>query len=79
MSDDVVLPKFETGKYLHAKTGHFYEVIGIALHTETNEPLIVYRPLEDSAYALYTRPYDMFVQLIEIDGEHVARFQKVDD
>jgi hypothetical protein len=79
MKDQVDLPDMPLGTYLHTKSGHHYEVIGVALQTETNEALVVYRPLWDSKYALFARPYDMFMQTIEIDGLQVPRFEKISD
>lgn len=73
-------PKLEKGKYLHHKSGKFYEVIDIALHTETGESLVVYRPLYDhSKYEMFARPYTMFIQEVEIDGRRFPRFEKVPD
>lgn len=47
------------GKYQHYK-GQFYEVIGVARHSETLEELVVYRALYDSEEfgknALWVRP-----------------------
>ena len=77
--DEVDLPSIEKGKYLHMKSGHFYEVLGVSLQTETNEALVVYRPLWNAKYELFTRPYDMFIGTIEIEGEWKPRFQKVED
>lgn len=77
--DEVDLPTIEKGKYLHTKSGHFYEVLGVSLQTETNEALIVYRPLWDAEYELFTRPYDMFMGIAEINGKIQPRFQKVED
>jgi len=74
--DEVDLPTIEKGKYLHTKSGHFYEVLGVSLQTETNEALVVYRPLWDAKYELFTRPYDMFIGMVEINGENKPRFQK---
>ena len=74
--DEVDLPTIEKGKYLHTKSGHFYEVLGVSLQTETNEALVVYRPLWDAKYELFTRPYDMFIGMVEIDDELKPRFQK---
>jgi predicted house-cleaning noncanonical NTP pyrophosphatase (MazG superfamily) len=75
--DEVDLPTIEKGKYLHTKSGHFYEVLGVSLQTETNEALVVYRPLWNAKYELFTRPYDMFIEMIEIEGEWKPRFEKV--
>jgi hypothetical protein len=38
------LPDTALGAYRHYK-GREYEVIGVARHSETHEPLVVYRPL----------------------------------
>ena len=66
------------GKYQHYK-GEFYEVIGIAKHSETLEELIVYRALYDSEEfgenALWVRPKQMFLENVTIDGKEVPRFK----
>lgn len=69
----------EKGTYRHTKKGLLYEVIGVALHTETGEQLVTYRPLYDNRYELFARPYDMFVEQVEINGEMQPRFEKIDD
>ena len=69
----------EKGKYVHTKSGKFYEVIGVALQTETNEQLVVYRPLYQGKYELFARPYSMFVETVIIDGQEVLRFERVDE
>lgn len=76
LKDEVELPTIEKGKYLHTKSGHFYEVLGVSLQTETNEALVVYRSLWSAKYELFTRPYDMFIEMVEINGENKPRFQK---
>lgn len=76
---DPVLPAIQQGTYIHVKSGKYYEVIDVALHTETNEPLVVYRPLYDSRYAVFVRPYDMFIERVMIDGQTKRRFEKVED
>jgi len=73
------LPELEKGTYRHNKTGHLYEVIGVALHTETDEPLVVYRPLYESEYEFFVRPYAMFVENVEINGLMVPRFELIDE
>ena len=49
----------EANKYL-------YEIVGVAVHSETREPMMVYRALYDDK-GMYVRPLDMF--LSEVDRE----------
>jgi hypothetical protein len=60
------------GRYRHFK-GREYEVIGVALHSESAEELVVYRPLYGS-YRLMVRPAAMFQEVIERDGIRTPRF-----
>ena len=70
-------PHIEKGIYRHNKKGHLYEVLGVALQTETNEALVIYRPLYENEYELFARPYTVFIELVEIDGKQVPRFEKI--
>lgn len=45
---------------------YLYEIIGVAVHSETREPMMVYRPLYDDG-GMYVRPLEMF--LSEVDHE----------
>lgn len=74
--DTTEIPFIEPGIYLHYKNLK-YEVVGVVLHSETLEPLVVYKPLYETRASLWVRPYDMFVGYVEIDGKQVKRFQKV--
>lgn len=77
MSDAALpaLPPTRLGRYRHYKGGE-YEVIGIARHSETLEPLVVYRPLyNDSGW--WVRPYAMFFEQVVIDGISRPRFEAV--
>jgi predicted house-cleaning noncanonical NTP pyrophosphatase (MazG superfamily) len=76
---DPELPSLEKGTYRHGKSGHLYEVVGVTFHTETNEPLVIYRPLYESTYELFARPYEMFVQTVEISDKTMPRFEKIND
>lgn len=67
------------GIYRHNKTDKLYEVLGVALQTESNEPLVVYRPLWESEYQFFARPYTMFTEEVNINGQRLPRFEKVDD
>jgi hypothetical protein len=68
------------GKYQHFK-GKFYEVIGVARHSETGEELIVYKALyEDEKFgknALWARPKKMFFETVVVNGKEVPRFKYI--
>ncbi|MCV2358043.1 DUF1653 domain-containing protein [Paucibacter sp. TC2R-5] len=74
-SDLTPLPDTPLGHYRHYKGGH-YEVIGAARHSETLEPLVVYRPLYN-ATGLWVRPHEMFFGTLLIDGQMVQRFTAI--
>ncbi|WP_201258019.1 DUF1653 domain-containing protein [Syntrophotalea acetylenivorans] len=63
------------GRYRHFK-GLEYEVLGVARHSETEEELVVYRPLYGEG-DLWVRPLHMFVETVEIDGKTVSRFKYI--
>jgi hypothetical protein len=70
----------KTGLYEHYK-GNKYQVIDVATHSETEEKLVVYRPMYGDM-ALWVRPLAMFVESVEIDGKATPRFkflQNIDD
>jgi hypothetical protein len=60
------------GVYKHYK-GQNYLVIGLAHHSETREPLVVYRCLYGD-YSLWVRPETMFTETVIIDGKEIPRF-----
>ena len=60
------------GIYRHYK-GPLYEVIGVAHHSETEEPLVAYRALYGD-YGLWVRPLSMFMETVEVQGEPLPRF-----
>jgi hypothetical protein len=61
------------GRYRHFKGGE-YEVLGVARHSETDEALVVYRPLY-GAGGLWVRPLANFRETVTTDGRDVPRFQ----
>ena len=69
------LPATPLGRYRHYKGGE-YEVIGVARHSETNEPMVVYRPLYN-ATGWWVRPHAMFFESVAIDGSLRLRFEPV--
>ena len=78
MTDDALpaLPDTPLGRYRHYKGGE-YEVIGVARHSETNEPLVVYRPLWNAS-GWWARPHAMFFETIVVDGTERPRFTRMD-
>ncbi len=60
------------GRYRHFKGGE-YEVVGVARHSETEERLVVYRPLYGDG-GLWVRSVAMFLETVEHDGRTVPRF-----
>jgi len=76
MNDQDLPPMIETpiGLYRHYKGG-LYEVIGSARHSETLEPMTVYRALYGE-HGLWVRPAAMFSEQVTIEGVLQARFQK---
>lgn len=69
------LPKTPPGRYRHYKGGE-YEIVGVARHSETLEPLVVYRPLYNAS-GLWVRPHAMFFEQVVIDGRPQARFERI--
>lgn len=51
-------------------------MIGVARHSETLEPLVLYRPLHNQT-GLWVRPYDMFFEQVEADGQLQPRFAPI--
>ena len=60
------------GIYRHFK-GNYYELIGTAKHSETLEPLVVYRALYGEG-GLWVRPAAMWDEQVERDGYRGPRF-----
>ena len=63
------------GRYRHYK-GREYLVLGVARHSETEEPLVVYRP-DYGDRGLWVRPLAMFQETVVVHGEERPRFQYV--
>ena len=63
------------GRYRHYK-GREYRVLGLARHSETLEPLVVYEALYGER-GLWVRPAAMFVETVEHNGRRVPRFASV--
>lgn len=63
----------QPGIYQHYK-GPKYQVIGVAKHSESEEPHVVYRCLYGE-FDLWIRPLAMFAEQVTVNGEQVPRFR----
>jgi hypothetical protein len=63
------------GRYRHYK-GMEYEVIDTVRHSETLEPMTLYRALYGER-GLWVRPAAMFNETVLINGQNCPRFQKI--
>jgi hypothetical protein len=64
--------ELKPGKYRHFK-GKEYRVLGIASHSETLEPMVVYQALYGEG-GLWVRPASMWDETVDRDDYHGPRF-----
>ena len=75
----------QTGVYEHYKSTpedrRYYQVLCAAKHTETDEILVVYVPMYESAeksdVQFFVRPLAMFNETVEYEGETIPRFRYI--
>ncbi len=86
----IISINIQTGFYYHFKhnpdmsvNNYAYEVIGLAKHTETEEFSVIYRPLYKNDWigeaSLFSRPIDMFTDMVEKTEYTGPRFRPVED
>lgn len=77
MTDHDLPPLITTppGLYRHYK-GNLYEVVGTVRHSETLEPMTLYRALYGE-HGLWVRPAAMFNGTVDVGGRVQARFAPV--
>ena len=69
--------EIKPGKYRHFK-GNYYEVIGTAFHSETMEPMVVYRALYGQQ-GLWVRPAAMWSEIVDKPDYHGPRFRYMEE
>ena len=75
MTYEEAIDQIKTGRYRHFK-GNEYEVIYIARHSETMEPMVVYRAIYGD-HGVWVRPADMWNETVERDGRTYKRFERI--
>lgn len=70
-------PEIRPGRYRHFK-GSEYEVLYLATHSETLEPMVVYRALY-GARGIWVRPAAMWNETVVRGGEEFKRFTYLGD
>jgi hypothetical protein len=63
------------GRYRHYK-GNLYDVIDTVRHSETLEPMTLYRALYGEC-GLWVRPAAMFLETVVVDGFAQPRFARL--
>ena len=71
------MDEIRIGKYRHFK-GNEYEVLCVAKHSETLEPMVVYRALYGD-FGVWVRPASMWNETVEKDGQQVKRFTLIEE
>lgn len=71
------MEELKRGKYRHFK-GKEYMLIGVASHSETLEPMVIYKALYGEG-RLWVRPAAMWTETVDRDGYHGPRFQFIED
>lgn len=65
----------QPGIYQHYK-GNYYEALYIARHSETLEPMVVYKALYGDG-GIWARPASMWNETVQHEGQTVPRFKKL--
>ena len=69
------MEELKKGKYRHFK-GMEYELIAVAKHSETLEPMVVYKALYGEG-GYWVRPAAMWTEQVNRDGYSGPRFQYI--
>ena len=67
----------QPGRWRHFK-GNEYQVLCVARHSETQEPMVVYRALYGDG-DVWVRPASMWTENVERDGHTYQRFTYIAD
>lgn len=71
------MDEIKIGRYRHFK-GKEYQVLYIAKHSETMEPMVVYQALYGER-GIWVRPASMWNETMEREGKTYKRFEYIGD
>jgi len=71
------MEEIKIGRYRHFK-GNEYQVLSLARHSETLEPMVVYQALYGER-GIWVRPAMMWNETVERDGSTYIRFTYIGD
>lgn len=69
------MEELKPGRYRHFK-GNEYQLLYVAKHSETLEPMVVYRALYGEG-GIWVRPAEMWSEEVDREGYHGPRFTYV--
>ncbi len=68
----------EVGEQFRHYKGDAYEVVVLALHSNDEEWMVVYKPLYENPDAdFFTRPLREWFETVEWEGKTLSRFEKI--
>ena len=62
------------GRYYKHYKGGIYQVIDVAIHTEQNYPLVIYKGVTDNK--VWARPLDMFYRHVLLEREDGTKYHE---
>ncbi|MBQ3076314.1 MAG: DUF1653 domain-containing protein [Clostridia bacterium] len=69
-------PALKPGRYRHFKGG-LYDLLYLGRHSETEEPMVVYRSLSEGG--IWVRPADLWGEMVPFEGGCIPRFAPVEE
>jgi hypothetical protein len=71
--------KIQAGDLYEHYKGNQYKIIGVSCHSEDLSLHVVYEALYDNVVSrVWHRPLEMFLGTLEVDGQIVQRFKRVE-
>lgn len=56
-----------------------YEIIGTAMHTETENFFVIYKPLYPNEQKLFARPIELFTDVVIVEDKEIPHFTLITD